>query len=97
MQKLYFMGLPKNNKPWAVDADLKGCFDNIDQSFLLAQLGQFPARGLIQKWLKAGYVEYGQWHPTLAGTPQGNCISPLLANIAGRLFGRKSTVVFKPP
>ncbi|MEM9804619.1 MAG: group II intron reverse transcriptase/maturase [Cyanobacteria bacterium P01_D01_bin.56] len=82
VQKLYFMGLPKNNKHWAVDADLKGCFDNIDQSFLLAQLGQFPARGLIQKWLKAGYVDYGQWYPTTAGTPQGNCISPLLANIA---------------
>ncbi len=82
VQKLYFMGLPKNNKHWAVDADLKGCFDNIDQSFLLDQLGQFPARGLIQKWLTAGYVDYGQWHPTIAGTPQGNCISPLLANIA---------------
>ena len=27
------------------------------------------------------------------GTPQGGCASPLLANIAGRLFGRKSIVV----
>lgn len=49
VQKLYFIGLPKNNKYWAVDADLRGCFDNIDQSFLLDQLGQFLARGLIQK------------------------------------------------
>jgi hypothetical protein len=31
------------------------------------------------------------------GTPQGGVISPLFANIAGRLFGRKSTVVHKPP
>ena len=30
------------------------------------------------------------------GTPQGGVVSPLLANIAGRLLGRKSTMVFKP-
>lgn len=82
VQKLYFMSLPKNRKRWVVDADLKGCFDNIDQTFLLARLEQFPARGLVEQWLQSGYVEYGRWQPTTAGTPQGNCISPLLANIA---------------
>jgi len=82
VQKLYFMGLPKNRKHWAVDADLKGCFDNIDQDFVLKTIGQFPGRELIRQWLQAGYVEYGGWHPTHAGVPQGNSVAPLLANIA---------------
>src|ERR1039458_5110925 len=36
---------------------------------------------LIQKWLKAGVMEGGQWSETEMGTPQGAVISPLLANI----------------
>ena len=37
--------------------------------------------GLIQKWLKAGVSEDGQWAETNVGTPQGAVISPLLANV----------------
>jgi hypothetical protein len=36
---------------------------------------------LIQKWLKAGVLEEGEWSETEMGTPQGAVISPLLANI----------------
>src|SRR6202162_5192677 len=36
---------------------------------------------LIQKWLKAGVSEDGQWSETKVGTPQGAVVSPLLANI----------------
>jgi RNA-directed DNA polymerase len=36
---------------------------------------------LIQKWLKAGVSEDGQWSETKVGTPQGAVISPLLANV----------------
>ena len=36
---------------------------------------------LIQKWLKAGVMEEGEWKDTEMGTPQGSVISPLLANI----------------
>ena len=36
---------------------------------------------LIQKWLKAGVMEEGEWKNTEMGTPQGSVISPLLANI----------------
>jgi RNA-directed DNA polymerase len=38
-------------------------------------------RRLIQKWLKAGVSEDGEWSKTEVGTPQGAVISPLLANI----------------
>ena len=36
---------------------------------------------LIQKWLKAGVMEQGQWHKTEEGSPQGAVISPILANL----------------
>ena len=36
---------------------------------------------LIQKWLKAGVSEDGQWSQTKKGTPQGAVVSPLVANI----------------
>jgi len=36
---------------------------------------------LIQKWLKAGVSEDGQWSETIVGTPQGAVVSPLLANV----------------
>lgn len=36
---------------------------------------------LIRKWLKAGVMENGAVRESLAGTPQGGVISPLLANI----------------
>jgi len=36
---------------------------------------------LVQKWLKAGVSEQGQWSETRVGTPQGSVASPLLANI----------------
>ena len=36
---------------------------------------------LIQKWLKAGVSEDGQWSETKVGTPQGAVVSPLLANV----------------
>ena len=36
---------------------------------------------LIQKWLKAGVMEEGEWKDTEMGTPQGSVVSPLLANI----------------
>lgn len=50
------------NKKWVVDADIAGCFDNIDHEFLMLQLGNFPARGLIAQWLKAGYMELSLIH-----------------------------------
>jgi len=73
-----------------VDADIKGAFDNIDHDYLLATIGNFPARELVKQWLKAGVVDAGVFNPTETGTPQGGVISPLLANIA--LHGMEETV-----
>ncbi len=73
----------KSTRVWILDADLAGAFDNIDHGHLLEAIGGFPARRMIDDWLKAGIVEAGKgFSPTLAGTPQGGVISPLLLNIA---------------
>jgi len=80
--KIFNLARPNMRKKWVVDADIKGCFDNIDHRFLLDTIGSVPGRELIRQWLKAGYVDKGVFHDTKTGTPQGGVISPLLANIA---------------
>ena len=80
--KIYLIACPHRRKKWVVDADIKGCFDNISHELLMKTIGNFPARKLVYQWLKSGYVEHGKYFDTKSGTPQGNIISPLLANIA---------------
>ncbi len=72
----------KGKREWILDADLKGAFNEINHEFLLKTIAGFPGRELIKQWLKAGYMEDGEWNPTESGTPQGGVISPLLLNIA---------------
>ncbi len=68
---------------WVLDADIAGCFDNINHEALLGKLGTFPKlRRVIKAWLKSGVLDSGTLFPTEEGTPQGGVISPLLANIA---------------
>ena len=67
---------------WALDADLAAAFDRLAHDHLLASVGAFPARGLIERWLRAGVVEQGRLTPTDEGTPQGGVISPCLMNVA---------------
>ncbi|TGO03644.1 hypothetical protein PN36_02625 [Candidatus Thiomargarita nelsonii] len=66
---------------WVLDADIKGCFDNIDHKYLATQIDTHW-RPIIKRWLKAGYMYDKELHQTKEGTPQGGTISPLLANIA---------------
>lgn len=80
--KIYLIARPNKTKKWVVDADIKGCFDNIAHEPLMETIGNFPARKLIKLWLKAGYVDKEAFYDTETGTPQGGIISPLLANIA---------------
>jgi RNA-directed DNA polymerase len=67
---------------WVLDADLAAAFDRIDHAHLLSTLGGFPAKGLVERWLKAGMVDRGRLAPTGEGTPQGGVISPVLLNVA---------------
>jgi RNA-directed DNA polymerase len=70
----------KNSAHWVLEGDIKGCFDNIDHDWLIANIPLDKA--MLRKWLKAGYMESGRYNSTEAGTPQGGIISPTLANMA---------------
>jgi len=74
--------ISSKKRVWVLDADIKGCFNNIAHEPLLHKLEGFPAQSLVGRWLKAGYLEKDKYVDTLLGTPQGGIISPLLANIA---------------
>ncbi|MBA3789609.1 group II intron reverse transcriptase/maturase [Patescibacteria group bacterium] len=65
--------------PWVLEADIEGCFDNISHDWMLKHI---PMDKLIlQKWLKAGYIDSNKFYMTESGSPQGGVISPLLANL----------------
>jgi len=74
------------------DADLKGYFDSIPHSQLLAclraRIVDRPVLQLIRMWLEAPVVERSKeqgggstWSRPKKGTPQGGVASPLLANL----------------
>jgi group II intron reverse transcriptase/maturase len=73
-------------KQWALDADIRSCFDEIDHDALLGQIERRVCDRrmlkLLRGWLRAGIFEGGVVSAIDAGTPQGSPISPLLANIA---------------
>ena len=67
---------------WLLDADIKGCFDNIDHKHLLSLIDGRTVKYTVNQWLKSGIMENQEFQASDIGTPQGGIISPLLANIA---------------
>jgi RNA-directed DNA polymerase len=79
------VAIQKRRVNWVLDADIRGFFDNMSHEwtmkFVEHRVADRRILRLIQKWLKAGVSEDGQWSETKVGTPQGAVASPLLANI----------------
>jgi RNA-directed DNA polymerase len=83
----------KNAAEWVLEADIKGCFDNISHDWMISHVP--TDKSILQKWLKAGYVFHNERFPTEAGTPQGGIISPALANMT--LDGLEAILLAKFP
>jgi group II intron reverse transcriptase/maturase len=70
---------------WVLEIDVLKFFDSLDHSHLRSIVRKRVRDGvllrLIGKWLKAGVMENGRIEYPEAGSPQGGCASPMLANI----------------
>ena len=80
-----WVGIVRKRVNWILDLDIRSFFDKLQHGWLVQfvehRVGDPRVVRLIQKWLKAGVMEKGQWSETEEGSPQGSVISPLLANL----------------
>jgi len=80
-----WVGIMRKKVNWILDLDIRSFFDTLRHDWLVQfvehRIGDKRVVRLIQKWLKAGVMEQGQWSETKEGSPQGSVISPLLANL----------------
>jgi len=72
---------------WVLDADTEAAFDNVSHCALMervrARVKDKRVLALVKAFLKSGVLtESGEQQDTLAGTPQGGILSPLIFNIA---------------
>jgi group II intron reverse transcriptase/maturase len=79
------VGISSRKVNWILDADIRSFFDMVDQKWMIRfvehRIGDPRIIRLIQKWMKAGVLEDGEFKASERGTGQGSVISPLLANI----------------
>jgi RNA-directed DNA polymerase len=79
------VGIGRKKVNWVLDADIRDFFTQLDQSwlerFVEHRIADRRVLRLVQKWLRAGVIENGEWSETETGTAQGASVSPLLSNV----------------
>jgi RNA-directed DNA polymerase len=79
------VGIVRKKVNFVLDADISDFFTRLDQGwlerFLEHRIADKRVLRLIQKWLRAGVIEDGEWSSTEEGTAQGASVSPLLSNV----------------
>src|ERR1035437_11152879 len=79
------VGINRKKVNYVLDADIRDFFTRLDQGwlerFLEHRIADKRVLRLIQKWLRAGVIEDGEWSESLDGTAQGASVSPLLSNV----------------
>jgi RNA-directed DNA polymerase len=77
--------ITKERTQWLYEADLKNFFGSVSHEHLMRfvehRIGDSNLLRLIRRFLKAGVLEDGAIYAVEEGTPQGNLVSPVLANI----------------
>jgi group II intron reverse transcriptase/maturase len=77
---------------WFVEGDIADYFGSLDHRILVTMLAEHIHDGrflqLIERMLKAGYLEDWRWNATLSGCPQGGIASPVMSNIYLDRFDR---------
>lgn len=64
---------------WILEGDIRSCFSTISHEWLVAHIPMDTT--ILQRWLKAGFMDQHVLHPTDEGAAQGGIISPVLANL----------------
>ena len=74
-----YVGITRQKVNYVVDLDIRSFFDKVGhdhmEKFVRHRIGDERIVRLIQKWLKAGVMEDGQWFETKEGTPQGAVVT----------------------
>ena len=79
IEQVFLVLSRKTSAQWVLEGDIRGCFDNISHNWMLQNIPM--EKGILKKWLKAGYIEKRHLFPTESGTPQGGICSPTLMNL----------------
>ena len=70
----------RGSAQWIFEGDIRACFGSFSHDWLMANIPMDKA--ILEKWLKAGFIDKHLLYATEAGVPQGGVISPVIMNLA---------------